>query len=245
MPDAAAVVERHPGRAVHRVHQRIQDRPVGDRVGAVLHRLGLAVRATRPSRSRGDRGRSRSAPSPCRVAHQLVEEQPRLRALAVAEPADARRQALERTRSLRQRQPARSIASSPGTARAARGRCARMSSGIAARAPPSGTAPVPSQKSGRMYAGTKPGIRERVVARRLPAPARGCCCRSRTRARPSSSARASPRRARPSTAIALASRTPAGSRVAQLGRRVQREARRDVAVQRIVRATSGRSRDRA
>jgi hypothetical protein len=42
--DAAAVVERHPGSAGRRVEQRVQQRPVGDRVGAVLHRLGLAVR---------------------------------------------------------------------------------------------------------------------------------------------------------------------------------------------------------
>jgi hypothetical protein len=46
--DAAAVVERHPGRAGRGVEQRVQQRPVGDGVGAVLHRLGLAV-------GRGDR----------------------------------------------------------------------------------------------------------------------------------------------------------------------------------------------
>ena len=40
------------------------------------------------------------------VAHQLVEHQPRLGALAVAEPADARRQALERDALARQADPA-------------------------------------------------------------------------------------------------------------------------------------------
>ena len=47
-PDAAAVVDAHPGRARGDVDERVQDRPVGDRVRAVAHRLGLAVR-------RGDR----------------------------------------------------------------------------------------------------------------------------------------------------------------------------------------------
>ena len=46
--DAAAVVDADPGRARRDVEQRVQDRPVGDRVGAVAHRLRLAVR-------RGDR----------------------------------------------------------------------------------------------------------------------------------------------------------------------------------------------
>src|SRR5690349_11249794 len=34
----AAVVERHPTRATRDVEQRVQDRPVGDRIAAVLHR---------------------------------------------------------------------------------------------------------------------------------------------------------------------------------------------------------------
>ena len=55
--DAAAVVDRHPGGAGRDVDHRVEQRPVGDGVGAVEHRLGLAVRATRPSRSRGGRGR--------------------------------------------------------------------------------------------------------------------------------------------------------------------------------------------
>src|SRR5262245_29617764 len=46
--DAAAVVQRHPGGPGGTVQQRVQHRPVGDGVGAVLHGLGLAV-------GRGDR----------------------------------------------------------------------------------------------------------------------------------------------------------------------------------------------
>ena len=40
---AAAVMERDPRRAAHRVDQRIQNRPVGDGVGAVFHRFGFTV----------------------------------------------------------------------------------------------------------------------------------------------------------------------------------------------------------
>ena len=102
--DAAAVVDRHPGGAGGGVEQRVQDRPVGDGVAAVAHALGLAV-------GRGDRAgveviaadddRRRHAA----LADQLVEPQPEARALAVAEPADARRQSLERDPLLRQPDP--------------------------------------------------------------------------------------------------------------------------------------------
>ena len=85
---------RHPRRARRRVDERVEQRPVGDGVGAVGHRLGLAVR-------RGDRaGVEVVTPDDDRrrqlaAAHHLVEAQPEAVALAVAEPADARRQALE------------------------------------------------------------------------------------------------------------------------------------------------------
>ena len=55
--DAAAVVDADPRRARGDVEQRVQDRPVGDRVGAVAHRLGLAVRRGDGAGSRGGRGR--------------------------------------------------------------------------------------------------------------------------------------------------------------------------------------------
>ena len=93
-PDAAAVVDADPGRARRRVQERVQDRPVGDRVGAVAHRLGLAVRGgdragvevVAPDHD-GRRDRAR--------ADELVDREPRLGAVAVAEPADPRGQALE------------------------------------------------------------------------------------------------------------------------------------------------------
>ena len=44
-PDAAAIVDRNPGRTGGAVEKGVQQRPVGNRVRAVAHRLGLAVRA--------------------------------------------------------------------------------------------------------------------------------------------------------------------------------------------------------
>ena len=90
-----------PGR---RVQQRVEDRPVGDRVRPVAHALCLPER-------RGHRARVQVvAPDDDRGSqltrrHHLVDAQPCLRALAVAEPADPGRQALERHLLLGQAQP--------------------------------------------------------------------------------------------------------------------------------------------
>ena len=103
--DAAAVVDRHPGRAGRRVEQRVQHRPVGDGVAAVAHAFGLAVR-------RGDRaGVEMIAADDDRrlddaAPDQIVDRQAEARALAVAEPEDARRQSLERDALARQPDPA-------------------------------------------------------------------------------------------------------------------------------------------
>src|SRR5215831_15284849 len=40
---ATAVVESHPARTGGGIHQRIEEREVGDGVGAVSHRLGLSM----------------------------------------------------------------------------------------------------------------------------------------------------------------------------------------------------------
>ena len=93
-PDAAAVVDADPGRARRRVQERVQDRPVGDRVGAVAHRLGLAVGG-------GDRAgvevvaADHDRRRDCARADELVDREARPGAVAVAEPADPRRQPLE------------------------------------------------------------------------------------------------------------------------------------------------------
>ncbi len=42
---ATAVVEAHPRRSARHIQHGIQDGPIGDSVTAVLHALGLAVRA--------------------------------------------------------------------------------------------------------------------------------------------------------------------------------------------------------
>src|SRR5690625_6241548 len=71
-----------------------RSRPVGDRVGAIEHGLGLAVRGGDGAGVEvvaADGDRSFHHP----VADQVVEEHPGAVALAVAEPADAGGQALE------------------------------------------------------------------------------------------------------------------------------------------------------
>ena len=149
VPDAdpAAVVERDPGRAGRRVEQRVQDRPVRDRVRAVAHALGLAVGRRDGARVQvvaADDDRRLELPA----GDELVEEKPRAVPLAVAEPADPGRQALERDALLGQRQPARSPASCGKSSSRARS-VTRMSSGSPESAAQR-NGPLPSQKSGRM-----------------------------------------------------------------------------------------------
>ena len=103
--DAAAVVDAHPRGARTRVDEAVQERPVGDRVRPVDHRLGLAV-------GRGDRARVEviAADHDRRLqftgTHHLIEAQPEPVSLPVAEPADPRRQALERDTLAGHRDPA-------------------------------------------------------------------------------------------------------------------------------------------
>ena len=91
--DAAAVVDRDPGGPGHGVEERVEDRPVGHGVGTVEHAFGLAVGRGHRARvevvaADDDRGLHSAA------AHEVVEDEPHLRALAVAEPADAGGKAL-------------------------------------------------------------------------------------------------------------------------------------------------------
>ena len=60
--DPTPVVDADPRRAGSRVEERVEDRPVGNRVGAVAASPPSRGRARRPSRSRGDRGRSPPGP---------------------------------------------------------------------------------------------------------------------------------------------------------------------------------------
>jgi hypothetical protein len=92
--DPAAVVERNPRRAARAVEERVEQCPVRYRIGAVAHRLGLAVGARHRS------GVEVISPDDDRRfelsrAHHLVEREPGAMPLAEPQPADARRQALE------------------------------------------------------------------------------------------------------------------------------------------------------
>ena len=149
-------MHRHPRRARRRVEQRVQDRPVGDRVAAVAHAFGFAI-------GRRDRsGIEMIAADHDRRLHdaaadEIVDRQ--------AEPARARRIRARRCAPAVPGRPrARARAGSSGTAprrpRTSRAP-ARRSRAMSAGSPDSAAqrnGPLPSQKSGRMYSGTNPGI---------------------------------------------------------------------------------------
>ena len=103
--DPAAVMERDPGRARGRVEEGIEQRPVADRVAAVLHAFRLAIRpghAAAVEMIAADHDRRADLP----IADHLVEREAEPVALAEANPADARGQALERDPLPRQVEPA-------------------------------------------------------------------------------------------------------------------------------------------
>src|SRR5882724_7296743 len=92
--NAAAVVDRHPGCACRSVNQRIKQWPICDRVAAVEHSFGFAIR-------RCDRACVEMiAPDDNRrfdftALYQFVHGYAKLGAFAVSEPADPRRQSLK------------------------------------------------------------------------------------------------------------------------------------------------------
>ena len=229
--DAAAVVEADPGRARGRVDQGVEDRPVGDGVGAVAHGLGLAVRAGHRA------GVEVIAADDDRRRHlarrdELVEAKPGLRAIAVAEPADARGEALDRRPS---RRPGASSAGGrrrPGRARPAPGRWRAMSSGSPESAAPR-NGPLPSQNSGRMKAGTKPGKSKAFSTPASFAHWRGCCCRSRRSRAPARLEGEHGAHVLGHGGLAAAD-VVLGIRCAERQRLGQRYAVRDVAVERVV-----------
>ncbi|KAG1386099.1 hypothetical protein G6F59_017028 [Rhizopus arrhizus] len=91
---AAAMVQRHPRRAAGGIEQGVQQRPVGHCVGAVGHRLGFAVR-----RCHAAAVQVVTADHHWRlqftIGDHFVEGQAEAITVAQADPADARRQALE------------------------------------------------------------------------------------------------------------------------------------------------------
>ena len=164
MPTPPPLCMRHPRGAGGGVHQRIQQRPVGDGVGAVAHGFGLAVRRRDGAGvevvAADHDGRFQFA-----LPHQAVDGHAELGALAVAQPADARGQSLETGCA-----PAPAASSGPafrraGTSRAPAGRCGRCLPDRP-RAPPSGTVRGLRRTAGGCTRARSRGCRRR--ARRRP-----------------------------------------------------------------------------
>ena len=89
-PYAAAMVQGNPGRATGGIQQRVQQRPVGYRVGTVLHRFGFAVRAGNGTGVKviaADHYRRRQLAA----ADHFVKRQAQTGALPQSDPADAGR----------------------------------------------------------------------------------------------------------------------------------------------------------
>src|SRR5256712_9405230 len=103
---AAAVMPGYPRRSRRRVEEGVEDRPVGDGVAPVAHRLGLAEGRRHRARveviAADDDRRPELA-----ATDELVDRFTELGALAVAEPAHARGQTLERHALAREPDPAR------------------------------------------------------------------------------------------------------------------------------------------
>src|SRR5690349_14755900 len=102
--DAAAVVDGDPRRPARGVEEGVEERPIGDGVAPVAHRLRLAVRARDGARvevvAPDDDRRRELAPR-----DHLVERLADARAVAHADPADARGQSLERDAPARHVEP--------------------------------------------------------------------------------------------------------------------------------------------
>src|SRR5690606_1805975 len=94
-PNPAAMVQRNPGSSGSRVQQRVEQRPVGYGIGAVLHRFRLAV-------GRSNRARIEMIPADhyrrlqLSLGHHLVEGEAETMAVAQPDPADTSRKTLER-----------------------------------------------------------------------------------------------------------------------------------------------------
>ena len=168
---------RHPGGAADGVDERVEQRPVGDRVGAVAHRLGLAVRrgdgAGVEVVAADDDGRRDLA-----ARHESLKRRPASRALAVAQPADARGQALEAARAPAPSRSSGAAPRSPGTApgspRSVRADVLRIAR---QRRPAERALALAEQRPDERGHETREVEGVRHAGR--PGPARGCCCRSR------------------------------------------------------------------
>ena len=160
-------------------------------------RIGQSAIASEPSASPRSRGTGDATEPASRWSRpitigagqlarcdQLVDREPGLRAVAVAEPADPRRQPLERDALRGQLEPALQERVVGEQLRRPRGRSPRCPPGRP-RAPPSGTARCPRRRAAGCTPGRSPGMRTPLVRRaRLARPPLAGCCHSRTRPRP-------------------------------------------------------------
>src|ERR1700760_925011 len=104
-PHPAAMMQTYPGRASGSVYQRIEQRPVGDRIAPVKHGFGFAVGRGHGTRIQvitadDDRGFYRPCPN------QFIESKSALLPLTLSQPANAGGQTLEGNTFLGQLQPA-------------------------------------------------------------------------------------------------------------------------------------------
>ena len=197
----------------------VQERPVGDGVRAVLHRLGLAVgrrdRAAVEVVAADDDRRGDLAAR----ARASLNASAGLRALAVAEPADARGQALELRRARRamriQRASARSSREELEHDPVGDGDVLR----IAGERDPAERALALAEERPDVLRARSPRMPKASREAGLLRDGRAGCCRSRRCPRRGAAARASPCSARPSCAATRA-RSAFGSLRAQRERRV-------------------------
>ena len=155
-------------------------------------------------------------------------------ALAVAEPADPRRQALELHALARQLDPARGCGPARRTARGSPRRSPRCRPGRRT-ARPSGTAPCPRRTAAGCRRGRSRGRRTRR-RRRAPRPRRAARCRSRTPRRPAACSVADRGDVGEHATRRRGARYSSGSLAAQHVRLLDRQPGGDVAVERVVRA---------
>src|SRR5581483_10609938 len=104
--DAAAIMNRNPRRPRRGIHERVKQRPVGNRIALVDHSFGLTVR--RRNRAgvemiAADDDRCLDLAPP----NEFVYGDAEFRALAVTKPADARGQSLKLNTFARQLHPTR------------------------------------------------------------------------------------------------------------------------------------------
>ena len=89
-PDSPAVMKGNPGCTAGRIHQRVQQRPVGDRIRAIAHGFCFPIRAGYGAAVKvipADRYRR----AQFTASDHFIESQAQLVALAQPDPADARR----------------------------------------------------------------------------------------------------------------------------------------------------------